>query len=84
MTKFKSESFIVLMSIAWTYMFHVYYRLKNIEYRYYEQGAKRRKFDRTKRGAFKYWELERCLNEAKSPIDKDAANNLPIPDRPPP
>lgn len=76
MTKFKSESFIVLMTIAWTYLLHAYYRSKRIEYRYYEQRAKRRKFDRTKRGAFKYWELERCLNEAKSPIDKDTANNL--------
>ena len=27
-------------------------------------------------GACKYWELERCLNDAKSPIDKDTANNL--------
>ena len=36
----------------------------------------RRKFDRTKSGAFKYWELERCLNEKSSPIDKDTANNL--------
>lgn len=76
MTKFKSESFIVLMTIAWTYMLHAYYRSKNIEYRYYEQKGKRRKFGRTKRGAFKYWELERCLNEAQSPIDKDVANNL--------
>jgi hypothetical protein len=26
MTKFKSESFIVLMIIAWTYLLHAYYR----------------------------------------------------------
>ena len=76
MTKFKSESFIVLMTIAWTYLLHAYYRQRNIEYWYFEQKAKRRKFDRTKRGAFKYWQLERCLNYAKSPIDKDTTNNL--------
>lgn len=73
---FKSETFIVLMVIAWTYMLHAYYRSKRVEYRYFKQGPMRRVFDRTKHGAFKYWELERCLNDEKSPIDKDAANNL--------
>ena len=36
----------------------------------------RRKFDRTKHGAYKYWELERCLNDDNCPIDRDAKNNL--------
>jgi hypothetical protein len=27
---FKSEAFIVLMVIAWTYMLHAYYRSKNV------------------------------------------------------
>jgi len=73
---FKSESYVVLMTIAWTYLLHAYYRGKGIEYRYFTQTGKRRKFDKTKHGAFKYWELERCLNERQSPIDKDTANNL--------
>ena len=73
---FKSETFIVLMVIAWTYLLHGYYRSKNVDYRYFQQGPKRRVFDRTKHGAFKYWELERCLNDAKSPIDRDTSNNL--------
>lgn len=73
---FKSETFIVLMVIAWTYLLHAYYRSKHIEYRYFEQKAKRKRFDRTKHGAFKYWELERCLNDNVSPIDKDTSNNL--------
>ena len=30
---FKSETFIVLMNIAWTYLLHAYYRDQNIEYR---------------------------------------------------
>lgn len=64
------------MIIAWTYLLHAHYRSKGIEYRYYSQGPKRRKFDRTKNGAYKYWELERCLNDKDSPIDKDTANNL--------
>ena len=73
---FKSESYIVLMIIAWTYLLHVYYRREKIEYRYFEQRGKRRIFDHTKKGAYKYWELERCLNEKKSPLDSDTANNL--------
>lgn len=73
---FKSESFIVLANISWTYLLHAYYRDNKIDYRYYEQKAQRKKFDKTKRGAFKYWELERCLNEKKCPIDKIPKSNL--------
>lgn len=73
---FKSESYVVLMIIAWTYLLHAYYRGKKIEYRYFEQQGKRRKFVTTKNSAYKYWELQRCLDNAKSPIDKDTANNL--------
>ncbi|MGA2111722.1 MAG: DUF3644 domain-containing protein [Anaerolineales bacterium] len=73
---FKSETFIVVMVIAWTYLLHAYYRSKGIEYRYFRKGPKRRAFDRTKYGAFKYWELERCLNDNLCPIDEDTANNL--------
>ena len=73
---FKSEMFVVLMNIAWTYLLHAYYRGKDIEYRYFRLASKRRVFERTKAGAYKYWELERCLNDKDSPIDKDTANNL--------
>lgn len=73
---FKSENFIVLSNIAWTYLMHAYYREKNIDYRYYEMKAMRKRFDRTKRGAYKFWELERCLNDDACPIDKITAANL--------
>lgn len=74
---FKSEMFIVNMHIAWTYLLHAYYRSQKVEYRYFQElPSGRKKFDRTKNGAYKYWELERCLNDESSPIDKDAANNL--------
>jgi hypothetical protein len=73
---FKSEIFIVLMNIAWTYLLHAYYRKHRVEYRYYQRHAKRRIFDKTKSGAHKHWELERCLNDQQSPIDKDTTNNL--------
>lgn len=74
--QFKSETFTVLMIIAWTYLLHAFYRGKGIEYRYYRQGPKRKIFDHTKHGAYKYWELERCLNTDQSPIDSNTANNL--------
>jgi hypothetical protein len=73
---FKAEAYIVLMIIAWTYLMHAHFRSKNIEYRYSQQRGQRRKFDTTKNGAYKYWELERCLNDDVSPIDKNTANNL--------
>lgn len=73
---FKSESYVILMIIAWTYLLHAYFRNQKIEYRYYQQNGKRRKFDKTKHGKYKHWELERCLNDVNSPIDKDTTNNL--------
>jgi hypothetical protein len=74
--QFKSENFIVLSNIAWMYMFHAYYREHGVEYRYYKMEGTRRRFDRTKKGAYKYWELERCLNYDDSPIDQVTASNL--------
>lgn len=73
---FKSEAYIVLMNIAWTYLLHAYYRKNAVEYRYFKQRGQRRVFDKTTKGAHKYWELERCLTTDVSPIDKDTTNNL--------
>lgn len=74
---FKSEIYVVLMVIAWTYLLHAYYRGKKVDYRYFDtQPNGRKKFNTTSKGAFKHWELERCLNYGQSPIDKDSANNL--------
>lgn len=73
---FKSESFIVLSNIAWTYLLHAHYRGAKIDYKYYKIHGKKKKYDETKRGAHKYWELERCLDEVTSPIDKVTTSNL--------
>jgi len=73
---FKSETFIVVVVIAWTYLLHAYYRKQKIDYRYFTQGAKRKQYDYTKNQAYKYWELERCLNEAGCPLDKNVVQNL--------
>lgn len=74
--QFKSENFIILANISWMYLLHAYYREKKIEYRYFKQNATRKKFDKTKKGAFKYWELERCLDDGNCPIDNISIANL--------
>ena len=74
--QFKSENFIVLSIIAWMYLLHAYYRSKKIEYRYYRLAGERKRYDRTKLGAYKYWELERCLNSEHCPIDDVTSSNL--------
>ena len=73
---FKSETFIVLMIIAWTYLLHAYYRSKKIDYCYYIKPNGRKKYDKTKNGAKKHWELERCLNCEKCPLDSKVKYNL--------
>lgn len=73
---FKSESFIVLSIISWTYLLHAYYRGSKIDYRYYSVSGKRKSYDKTKNGADKYWELERCLDYSDCPIDKITKENL--------
>jgi len=72
---FKTENFIVLMIIAWTYLLHAYYRAKGTEYRYYKMGKKRRIFDRVDR-QYKYWDLSKCLRAEACPLDRDTKNNL--------
>ena len=73
---FKAETFITLAVIGWTYLLHAYYRSQKIDYRYYKQLQQRKKYDRTKYGAYKYWELERCLNDDHCPLDSETVSNL--------
>lgn len=51
-------------------------RYKSVDYRYFTQAPKRRRYDRTKYGAYKHWELERCLNDHHCPLDQDVVQNL--------
>lgn len=73
---FKSESFIMLSNVAWTYLLHSYYLTNRIDFRYFVQGPKTKRYDKTKRGSFKYWELERCLDDANCPIETVPKSNL--------
>ena len=78
LTTFKAETFIVLMVIAWTYFIHAYFRREGVEFRYFDlpHGSKRRKFSRTPSGAYRYWELQRCLNDKDCPLDTPTKSNL--------
>lgn len=73
---FKSEIFIVLMMISWTYLLHAFYRKNGVEYRYFKMEGTRKRFHKTAKGAVKHWELEKCLNQPESPVALSAANNL--------
>ncbi|MDD9955622.1 MAG: DUF3644 domain-containing protein [Anaerolineaceae bacterium] len=75
-SKFKSESYIVLMIIAWTYLLHAYYRRKGVDYRYYEKRGKRKRYIRTSDGQIRHWDLTKCLKFSECPIDRDTKNNL--------
>ena len=73
---FKTESFIVLSLIAWTYLLHAYYRSKRIDYRYFAKTGKRKKYTRNPDGSIKYWDLKECISKAECPLDRDTVNNL--------
>ncbi len=73
---FKAEAFITLSVIGWTYMLHAYYKSIGVDYRYYRIVGKKKTYDRTKYGAYKHWELERCLNDASCPLDSETSANL--------
>lgn len=73
---FKSEIFISMAIISWTYLMHTYYANKGIDYRYYSMRGKRKCYDKTKYGAYKHWELEHCLCNDNNPLDKNTTDNL--------
>ena len=74
---FKSESFITLAVISWTYLLHAFFANAGIDYRYYDElDGGRKKYHKTKYGAYKHWELERCLNEKDCPLDESTSSNL--------
>lgn len=73
---FKSETFIVLMNIAWTYLLHAYYRRNDVEYRYFLQAGTRRRFERMSNGSYKYWDLARCLAVEDCPLDNETKRNI--------
>jgi hypothetical protein len=77
LVKFKSESFIVLMTIAWTYLLHAYYAREAVDFRYLDKDPRsRRKYQRTAQGGYRWWELTSCIKVDDCPLDKNTVNNL--------
>lgn len=73
---FKTEAYIVLSMIAWTYLLHAHYRSQKVDYRYSTQAGRRRKFVRNPDGSIRYWDLTECISKATCPLDNDTKNNL--------
>lgn len=76
LVRFKSETFIVLMNVAWTYLLHAHFRKNGIEYRYHSGTGKGRRYERTANGSFRYWDLRKCLAVAECPLDNETKKNL--------
>jgi Protein of unknown function (DUF3644). len=77
LVKFKSESFIVLMTIAWTYLMHAYYARQDVDYRYLDKDPNsKKKFRRSPQGGYMWWELSTCLKVDECPLDRGTVNNL--------
>ena len=73
---FKSEVFIVIAIIAWTYLLHFFFKSKNIDYRYYREIAAKKELVKTKYSAEKYWDLAQCLLHADCPLQEGTKRNL--------
>lgn len=73
---FKSETFIVVAVIAFTYLLHWHYRRNGVDIRQKRTVAGVEQVLRTRHGADRLWELETCLDDADCPLDPATVNNL--------
>lgn len=71
---FKSEVFIVTAVIAWTYLMHAHFKRRGVDYRHRDRNTG--EVFKTRHGADKHWELERCLNDAACQLDEATKANL--------
>lgn len=72
-TLFRTECFIVLAVIAWTYLLHWHYGKVGLNYQSRREDGT---LVVTKHGAVKHWELETCLAQAECPIGPKETANL--------
>ena len=72
-TLFRTECFIVLAVIAWTYLLHWHYRKISVDYRSKKDDGT---LITTTHGAVKHWELETCLRQPECPLDPATVANL--------
>lgn len=64
LTVFKTEAFIVLMTIAWRCLLHAYYHRKKIKYWELQESEKH------------YWGLRTCIRKQQCPLDSPTKQNL--------
>jgi len=74
--KFKTESYLVLAVISWTYLMHAYYEKLGVDYSYYTLKGKRKQYVKTEYGAVKKWELSKCIKAIESPLNQSMKMNL--------
>ena len=70
---FRSEAFIMLAVVAWTYLLHWHYGKLGIDFRSKKDDGT---VKTTAHSATKYWELETCLKQAECPLDDATQANL--------
>lgn len=58
---FRAEIYIVLTIIAWTYLFHGYFKKIGVDFRYYKTIDGKRVAQRTEDGLECFWELSSCI-----------------------
>jgi hypothetical protein len=73
---FRSEMFIVIAVIAYTYLLHWHYRRNGVDIRYKRVVDGVENIMKTRHGADKHWELEGCIDYANCPLDPPTVANL--------
>lgn len=73
---FKSEIFVVISVISWTYLLHAYYKSKKIDFRYKTTEKNRTRYSKTKEGSYKYWELSTYIHHIECPLEANVVKNL--------
>ena len=78
LVRFKAETYIVLMVVAWTYLLHAYYAKAEVDIRHLNTSRDhpKRKFERMPDGSYKWWELTTCLRSKECPLDRPTVLNL--------
>lgn len=70
---FRSEIFIVLSVISWTYLLHAFYRKHNVAFFYRRADGQT---ERTGAGQAKLWDLAQCLAAPQCPLPDAIKANL--------
>lgn len=70
---FRTEIFIVLTVIAWTYLLHAFYRRANLRYHYLRDDGS---IERTSAGQPRLWDLAKCLKAPQCPLPDSVKANL--------